>query len=92
MKINLKITIAWFIKDYLQHNLELIAKARKKIPTQKDKETILTDETDFSWDLERYHNFFNIPNVISSAAIETISVDKDYVRVTPVTTYTTPLY
>ena len=35
--------------------------------------------------------FFNIPNYISSAAVGTVSVHKDYVRVTSLTTDTTSL-
>ena len=35
--------------------------------------------------------FCNIPNNFSSAAIATISLQRDYIRVTPLTTDTTPL-
>ena len=59
---------------------------------QTNEETILADETDYKWDTEWSHVlFFNIPNDISNAAIVTISVHRDYLRVTPLTTDTTPL-
>ena len=58
-------------------------------PKTSDDETIIADKTwDPKWDLKL---IFSIPNDISSTAIATISVQKDYLRVTLFTTDTTIL-
>ena len=47
---------------------------------------------DYVWDPEWSHIFFiNIPNDISGAAINTVSLHKDYLTVTPLTIDATPL-
>ena len=57
-----------------------------------DEDTILADKTDYVREPEWYHErFFDIPKCISSSVIETISVNKNYFKVTPLTTDTTPL-
>ena len=72
--------------------LRLNLNSRKKYRPQTDDETLLADKTDYVWDPDWSHmQFFNISNDISRAAIATISVHKDFLRVIPITTDTTPL-
>ena len=52
----------------------------------------MADETDYVWDPDWSHpSFFNIPTSISSQAITTISINKDYFRITRFTIDATPL-
>ena len=52
----------------------------------------MADETDFVWDPDWSHPLFiNISTDISSQTIRTISINKDYVRKTPLTIDATPL-
>ena len=78
--------LAWFIIDYFSHNIELTEQARKKVrPQSTDDETVLAEQSDYVWDPEwSYELFINIPTDISSHAISTISINKDYVRVNPI--------
>ena len=53
---------------------------------------MLAEEADYVWDPEWSHeSFINIPSDTSSQAISTISNNKDYVRVYPLTVDETPL-
>ena len=50
------------------------------------------DETDYVWDPDWSHPLFiNKPTDISSQAITTISINKDYIRKTPLSIDATPL-
>ena len=61
-------------------------------PQTSDGETISADHTDYAWDPECSHLLFlNKLNDISSAAIDTVSVHKDCLGVTPLTIDATPL-
>ena len=84
--------LTWFIIDYFVHNNDLIALARKTFkPQNTDDETILAEQTDYVWDPEWSHeSFIDIPTDISSQAISTISIHKDYVNVYPLTIGATP--
>ena len=84
--------LAWFIIDYYSHNIDLIEQARKNFrPQNTDDETVLAEQSDYVWDPEWSHeSFINTPTDISSHAISTISINKDYVRVYPLTVYATP--
>ena len=51
-----------------------------------DDKTVLAEQSDYVWDPEWSHeSFIKIPTDISSQAISTISIEKDYVRVYPLT-------
>ena len=53
----------------------------------------MTDETNYVWDPEWCHpSFINLPTDISSQATTTTSINKDYVRITPLTIDATPFY
>ena len=53
---------------------------------------MFSDETHYVWDPEWSHpSFINIPTDISSLATITISINKDYVRITPLTIDATPI-
>ena len=68
--------------------------SKKKFSTTniRQKKTFLADQTVYVWDPEWSHiMFFNFPNDISSCAIDNVSVHTDYLRVTQLTTDTTPL-
>ena len=84
--------MAWFIIDYFTHNIYLISQARKTFrPQDTDDETVLADQSDYIWDPEWSHVLFvNIPTDISSQAISTISIHKDYVKMYPLTVDATP--
>ena len=83
--------LAWFKIDYFQHILDIISQARKSFRSKTANELKLADKTDYVWCPEWSHViFFNNPNVFSSAAIATASVHRDYLRVTPLITDTTP--
>ena len=75
------------------HNLDLISTARQSFrPQTSDDKTISPDQTYYVWDHEWTHLIFvNKFNDISSAAIATVFVHKDYFRVTPLTIDATPL-
>ena len=90
---DLQKVLAWFINDYFNHNIDLIAQARKNFrPQNTDDKTVLAEQSDYVWDLEWSHeSFINIPTDISSQEISTISISKDYVRVYPLTVDATPL-
>ena len=87
VKHDLQKILAWFIIDYFSHNIELFAQARESLrPQNTDDETVLAEQSDYAWDPECSHeSFINIPTDISSQAISTISIHKDYVRVYPLT-------
>ena len=60
--------------------------------TSLRRQAILADQTDQVWDPEWSHILFvNITTDISSAAVATVSVHKNYLRVTILTTDATPL-
>ena len=53
---------------------------------------MLAQHSDYIWDPEWSHSLFlNISTDISSQAISTISINKDYVKVYPLTADATPL-
>ena len=83
----------WFIIDYFTRNTDLISQARKKFRLQNSADdTVLAKQSDYVWDPEWSHPlFFNIPTDISSQEISTISINKHYMRVYPLTTDATPL-
>ena len=87
VKLDLQRNVAWFIGDYFVHTVNLISTARKSFrPQTPNAETILADQTDYVWDPVWSHNLIvSIPNDISSAAISTVSVHKDFSRVTALT-------
>ena len=61
-------------------------------PQNSDDETILADEAFHVWDPEWSHpSFIKIPTDISSQAITTVSINRDYDRITPITSDATPL-
>ena len=93
VKHDLQKILAWFIIDSFIHNLDLISLARKNFPPQNSNdETIFSDETHYVWDPEWPHpSIINIPTDISSLATITISINKDYVRITPLTIDATPI-
>ena len=75
---------------YFAHNNDLIAQARKNVgPQSTNDDTVIAD---YIWEPEWSHPLFlNIPKNISSQAISTISIHKDYVKVFPLTIDATPL-
>ena len=79
--------------DYFTHNLDLISHARKNFrPQNTNGDTVLSEQSDYVWDPERSHPaFLIIPQDISSEAISTISFNRDYVKVIPLTIDATPL-
>ena len=85
--------MAWFTIDYFTHNIDLISQARKNFrPQNSNDDTAITKQSDYVWDPEwSHHAFINIPQSISSQAISTISYQRDYVRVVPLTIDATPL-
>ena len=92
-KHDLQKILAWFIIDYFTHNIDLISQARKNFrPQNPNDDTAITEQSDYVWDPEwSHHAFINIPQSISSQAISTISYQRDYVRVVPLTIDATPL-
>ena len=87
----LKNILAWFIIDYFSHKINL--KTRKNFrPQNTDDETVLAEQSGYVWDPEWSHeSFINIPTDITSQAISTISINKDYVRPYPLIDDATPL-
>ena len=79
--------------DYFTHNPDLIAQARKKFrPQSTNDDTVIAEQSDYIWDPELSHPLFLIiPIDISSQAISTISIHKDYVKLFPITIDATPL-
>ena len=79
--------------DYFTHNIDLIPQARKNFRPQKtDDDTVIAEQSDYIWDPDWSHPLFlNIPIDISSQAINTNSIRKDYVRVIPLIIDATPL-
>ena len=93
VKHDLQKIVAWIIIDYFTHNVDLFSQARKNFGLQNSTdETVLAEHSDYVWDPEWSHPLFlNIPTYISSQAISTISINKDYFKVYPLTAVTTPL-
>ena len=90
VKHELQKILAWFISDYFAHIIDLIAQVRKKFRPQST--TVIAEQSDYIWDPEWSHPLFlNIPIDISSQAISTISIHKDYVKVFPLAIDATPL-
>ena len=83
VKHGLQKIFAWFIIDYFTHNLDLISQARKNFRLQNSADdTVLAEQSDYVWDPQWSHLlFFNIPTDISSQAIGTISISKDYIKI-----------
>ena len=81
VKHDLQKILAWFIFDYFTHNIVLIAQARKILrPQSTNDDTVIAEQSDYIWDPDWSHPLFlNIPMDISSQAIRTISIHKDYV-------------
>ena len=53
---------------------------------------MLADETYYVWDPEWSHpSFIKIPTDISTETITTVSINRDYVRITPLTIDATPI-
>ena len=92
-KHDLQKILAWFIKDYFTHNLDLNSQARKHFrPQNTNDDTVLSEQSDYVWDPDWSHPaFLNIPQDISSQAISTISFHRDYVKVIPLSIDATPL-
>ena len=92
-KHDLQKILAWFIIDYFTHNIDLISQARKNFrPQNPNDDTAITKQSDYVWDPEWSHPaFINIAQSISSQAISTISYQRDYVKVVPLTIDATPL-
>ena len=81
-----KILALWVI-DYFVHNIAFIAQSKKIFrPQSSDDKTLLSAKTDYVWDPDWSHlSFINIKTGISSVAITTISVNREYVKLTPLT-------
>ena len=92
-KHDLQKILAWFTIDYFTHNIDLIEQARKNFrPQNTNDDTVIAEQSDYVWDPEWSHPaFLNFPEDISSQAISTISFDKDYVKVIPLTIDATSL-
>ena len=88
IKHDLQKILAWFINDYFTHNLDLISQARKNFRLQNSADdSVLGEQSDYVWDPEWSHPlFFDIPTDILSQAISTISINKDFIKVCPLTT------
>ena len=85
--------LAWFIIECFNHNIDLIAQARKNFrPQSTNDDTVFAEQSDYVWDPDWSHTFYlNIPVDISSQAISTITIHKDYVKLISLTTDATPL-
>ena len=77
----------------ITHNLDLIAQARKNFRHQStNDDTVIAEKTDYVWDTEWSHPLFlNFPIDVSSQAISTITIHKDYIKLIPLTIDATPL-
>ena len=93
VKHDLQKILALFIIDYFSHSIDLIERARKNFrPQNTDDETVLAEKSDYVSDPEwSNESFINIPTNISTQAISTISINKVYVRVYPLTVDATPI-
>ena len=93
VKHDLQKILAWFMKDYFTHNIDLIAQARKNFrPKSTNDDTVIAEQSDYVWDPDWSHTLFlNIPIDISSQAISIKTIHKDYVKVIPLTTDAIPL-
>ena len=61
-------------------------------PHSTNDDTVTAGQSDYDWDPEWSHPLFlHFPVDISSQAISTISIHKDYVKVFPLTIDATPL-
>ena len=67
--------------------------SKKKFrPQSTNDDTLIAEQSDYVWDPEWSHPAsINIPQDISSQAISTISFQRDYVKVIPLTIDATPL-
>ena len=85
--------MAWFIIDYFTHSIDFISQARKNFGLQiSADDTVLAEQSDYVWDPEWSHPLFlNMTIDISSQASSTTSINKDYIKVSPLTTDATPL-
>ena len=86
---------AWFIIDYFTHNIGLIERARKKFfrPQSTNDDTVIAQQSDYVWDPEWSHPLILIILIdISSQAISTITIHKDYVKVFAFTINATLIY
>ena len=85
--------LAWFTINYFIQNIDLIEQARKNFrPQSTNDDTVIAEQSDYVWDPEWSHPaFLNFPAYISSQAISTISFQKDFVKVIPLTIDATPL-
>ena len=92
-KNNIQKILAWFIIDYFTHNIDLISQPRKTLRLQNSTDdTIIADQSSYVWDPEWFYPLFlNIPTDISSQAIGTIAIDKNHIKVFPLTTDATTL-
>ena len=92
-KHDLQKILAWFIIDYFKHNIDLISDARKHFrPQNNTDETVIHEQSDYVWDPDWSHPLFiNFPTSISSQAMDTISIHRDYIKIIPLTIDATPL-
>ena len=92
-KQDLQKILAWFIIDHFGHNIDLIDEARKYFrPQSNTDDTVIHEQSDYVWDPDWSHPFFiHFPNAISSQAIDTISIHRDYINIIPFTVDATPL-
>ena len=67
-KNDLQRLLAWFKIVYFQHNLDLIAQARKHYRLQGDEETMLADEIGCVWDPVSYHDLIFLTYQLISPA------------------------
>ena len=93
VKYDLQKILSWFVIDSFTHNIDLIAQARKNFrPQSTNDDTVIAEQSDYIWDPDWSHPLFlNIPIDISSQAISTITIHKDYLKVIPLTTDATPV-
>ena len=92
-KHNLQKILAWFIVDYFGHNIDLIHEARKNFrPQSNTDDTVIHEQSDYVWDPDWSHPLFvNCPNDISTQAIDTISIHRNFINIIPLTIDATPL-
>ena len=59
VKHNLQKILAWFIKDYFTHNIDLIAKARNNFrPQSTNDDTVIAQQSDYVWDPDGLIHYF----------------------------------
>ena len=87
-KHDLQKVLAWFIIDYFTHIIDLLSQSRKNFRLQNSTDdTVIAEQSDYVWDTEWSHPLFpNIATDVLSQAIGTISIDKNYIKVYPLTT------